>query len=127
MNSIKLLQATSSMDYKLRKGRSEAFYFSNRDMTYLIELFRILWGFIPVGKTNLDYFFSLLEAVGSLKINDPKWVFYFLWSSVHFQVEGNKQKLASLNTLFIISYPYQVPDVSTTRESDSLRLPVLWL
>lgn len=51
------------MDFKLYKGRDLAFHFSK--MTYLIEFFRVLWDFIAVGQTNLD-FFSLLETVGSL-------------------------------------------------------------
>lgn len=54
------------MDFKLHKSRDLAFYFSN--MTYLIELFKVLWAFIAVGQTNLDFFFSLLETVGSLKV-----------------------------------------------------------
>lgn len=51
------LRATSYMDFKLHKGTDLAFYFSN--MTYLIELFRILWAFTAVGQTNLDFFFPI--------------------------------------------------------------------
>lgn len=42
MNSTNALQATSSMDYKLHESINQAFYFSKGDMTYIIELFRIL-------------------------------------------------------------------------------------
>lgn len=124
MNSTNMLQATSSMDYKLHKGNKYVFYFST--ITYLIELFGILWGFIPVGQTNLDYFFSLLEDVGSLKIKWSKTNVLFSMKFWLFLVERNNEKLPNLIILLITSCPYQVPATPGTRESESPRL-LSWL